>query len=315
MGWGRRVLRLLQRVALVLLLVLFGLIGGDIPVVLSSADGGPDLYCPSPKSELTVIALGDTRTPYHPIKHTLLDAIIEERPDVVLHLGDMVADTRDEHWARFDREEGRIMAAGIPMLPVMGNHEHRGMMYRGNPLKPLFHRFPELNSSRWYRYLCGPLELVVIDTEDTFIPDGHQSFWFKRHLRSMPNGKARIVAMHRPAITGKPRYTHWHADALIEMVRPNPNYGGAGLVLASHVHNYERFQRGGSIWVVSGGGGAPAYHFPRRSDDLFKKATFPNYHYLRIKVKGGRMDVEMVRMDPEGRGSRVADSFSVVESR
>ncbi len=301
----------LSRVIRVIVLTIICFLGGDMPVMQALADSGPDLHCTNPKPTLKVIALGDSRTPYHPIKMRLLEQVIFEKPDLFIHLGDMVADTRDKHWQRFDLEEGMVRQMGIPFLPVVGNHEHRGIMYRGTPLKPLYDRFPELQKSRWYRYLCGPLEVIAIDSEDPFMPKSRQRVWLKNHLTKPAQGRMRMVVMHRPPITGRRNYSHPAKEALFKLLQPAPDYGGVPLVLASHVHNYERFQRDATMLVVSGGGGATAYKFKRRKDDLYKKRTFPNFHYMRMTIRTDAIESEMVRLDPKSAQSKVMDRFTI----
>src|SRR3954454_3181101 len=47
-----------------------------------------------------------------------------QRPELVIHLGDMVCNgQRLAEWHHFDRLMAPIRAAGIPILPVLGNHD------------------------------------------------------------------------------------------------------------------------------------------------------------------------------------------------
>ena len=55
------------------------------------------------------------------------------------------------------------------------------------------------------------------------------------------------------------------------------------VVFNGHIHNYERFERNGVEYVVSGGGGAEPYPLLfRGSADLYRDSAFPVYHYLTL---------------------------------
>ncbi|HXI74311.1 MAG TPA: hypothetical protein VNG94_01905, partial [Pyrinomonadaceae bacterium] len=68
------------------------------------------------------------------------------------------------------------------------------------------------------------------------------------------------------------------------------------VVFASHVHNYERHERGGVTYFVTGGGGAHAYPISRSADDSFRSAEI-NYHYLLVEVRLGKVKVTMNRVE------------------
>src|ERR1700677_1224965 len=54
----------------------------------------------------------------------LIQDIAASKPDLLVHLGDMVAKgSRGQDWARFDRLMAPLHEAAIPILPVLGNHE------------------------------------------------------------------------------------------------------------------------------------------------------------------------------------------------
>ena len=69
------------------------------------------------------------------------------------------------------------------------------------------------------------------------------------------------------------------------------------LVVAAHVHNYERFERDGITYLVSGGGGAKPSPVERRPEDRFQSGAFPNYHYLKLSLAADTLAVTMFRLD------------------
>jgi len=50
------------------------------------------------------------------------------------------------------------------------------------------------------------------------------------------------------------------------------------VVIAGHIHNYERFERNGVVYLVSGGEGRRRYPVERTPADAYQDSSFPNYH-------------------------------------
>jgi hypothetical protein len=69
------------------------------------------------------------------------------------------------------------------------------------------------------------------------------------------------------------------------------------IVVGSHVHNYERFERDGVTYLVSGGGGAKPLPVLRMSGELSQLRTPVNFHYLRMTLAGDRLTGTMVRFE------------------
>ena len=87
------------------------------------------------------------------------------------------------------------------------------------------------------------------------------------------------------------------------------------VVVAGHIHNYERFLRDGTVYLVSGGGGAKPRVIRRGPDDLYKKPADINYHYVKFALHGSQLDAEMVRVaDPSAKSAawEIRDRFTVV---
>jgi len=82
------------------------------------------------------------------------------------------------------------------------------------------------------------------------------------------------------------------------------------IVIAGHIHAYQRFERGGVVYLVSGGGGAAQHLISRTPNDLYQDNVFPNFHYVKFESVKGALKATMYRMDSEGRFV-VGDSFLV----
>jgi hypothetical protein len=68
-------------------------------------------------------------------------------------------------------------------------------------------------------------------------------------------------------------------------------------VSAGHIHNYERLEKAGVTYLVSGGGGAHPADIDRTADDLYRDRRFPNYHYVRFELRRHRLVAEMIRLE------------------
>ncbi|HEX5855277.1 MAG TPA: metallophosphoesterase, partial [Thermoanaerobaculia bacterium] len=83
----------------------------------------------------------------------------------VVGLGDLVfhgSSRRD--WEGFDALTAPLRAAGVPLLPVLGNHEYWAR--RAPALRNVVARFPRLAVSRWYAETYGPLRLLFLDSNE-----------------------------------------------------------------------------------------------------------------------------------------------------
>ncbi|MBF0370887.1 MAG: metallophosphoesterase [Magnetococcales bacterium] len=288
------------------------------PGFLMAQENPPSLSCKNNQANslLQVIALGDSRRPNTDAKYRILEAVLEEEPDLFIHLGDMVPASTADFWQRFDREEGRILQAGIPFLPVVGNHEYFTESWLNEtPLEPFFERFPELNGSSWYRYTCGPLELLALDGELGLEEGGAQHRWLEKILQTPKEGRFRLVGVHYPPVSGM-GFKSWPWKKTLFAFFANLAAGEdqqVDMVLSGHIHNYERFERLGIHYVVSGGGGSPPNVIHNRlADDLYYGPE-ANYHYMRFTITPRHILGEMVRFDPETKEFEVTDAFRVTD--
>jgi hypothetical protein len=88
------------------------------------------------------------------------------------------------------------------------------------------------------------------------------------------------------------------------------------VVCGAHVHNYERFERHGIVYLVSGGGGAKPLAVRRGAHDLYRDPGFPNFHYLRFELQGERLMADMIRLEDYGAPAphtwKIKDHFEVL---
>lgn len=267
------------------------------------------------KAPFTFVAYGDARFT-DPSDHedanpqarqALVQAIAEERPAFVSFGGDLVyKGSRAEDWAEYDKETAIWRERGIPVYPILGNHEFYGTEGAGPDL--FFRHFPALAQSRYYAVRAEGMAMLCLDSSQDET-SGPQGDWLKAQLDGLgPEVDFVFVVVHHP-----PFSTAWsplhptqghpvrRAEArLAEFLEARQARTRARfVVLASHVHNYERHEHGGVTYFVTGGGGAHAYPIHRDPGDPFQDSRV-NYHYLRIQVAKGTATITMRRLGLEG---------------
>jgi Icc-related predicted phosphoesterase len=274
-------------------------------------------------SKFSFVAYGDirftdsanTQVSNPPVRRSLVTRIAAQKPAFVLISGDLVlTGGNPEDWKVWRAETEPLRAAGIPVFPVLGNHELRGDPQATN----YFAQFPELQNRRWYTVRAGNVLCYMLDSESN-IPGGEQWQWLERQLAQVPaEVDFLLVMLHHPPYTNSRDKAHGggHAArpaeaklaALLEQRQSAMRQ--PMLVISGHVHNYERYQHNGVMYVVSGGGGATPYEVSRSDQDLFREPG-PNYHFLRIDVDGNKMSVKMekLRTASELEPWAVKDSF------
>lgn len=262
---------------------------------------------------LTVITYGDQRftEPANVddtdprVRQYLVEQIARERPGAVVLNGDVpLTGTSALDYGVFLRESQAWRDAHLRIFPALGNHE-----FRGDPqaaLERWWITFPELRNRRWYSAQLGArVYVLMLDSAASLLPGGYQQFWVEQQLGSLPASvDFVIVSIHHPPVADV--QAHLYAD---HNPRPNeialrdyfsrvaPKLHARILVSAGHIHNYERAERDGVTYLVSGGGGARPYFVERTPEDQYKSNLFPNYHYVKMTVEKDRLRGEMYRVE------------------
>src|SRR5712692_282783 len=196
-----------------------------------------------------------------PERRRILEGIAEAEPDLVAFTGDLVFDGgSDGHWAELDDLAAPIRSRNIPVIAAFGNHEYWGG--RKPAEKNVFARFPVLERKHWYTVAFGPLHLVFLDSNETRLEKTDweaQKKWYEETLDTADasaDTRGVLVLLHHPpftnsTVTGDEK--HVQRTFLPAFLRAKKTLG----MLSGHVHNYERFAKGGKMFIVSGGGGGP----------------------------------------------------------
>lgn len=258
------------------------------------------------------------RAPNVAQKKRILAAVAGERPDFVAMLGDLVfRGSWVREWRDFDRETEPLREIGVPVLPIMGNHDCWVSARPALALRSYFSRFPDLGGRRWYEVRYGPLALLFLDSNAGQLGekawDAQMAFLDERLAAAAADADVRgvLVMIHHPPFTNSPE------GALEKVLHRSvlPRFTASPktmAMLSGHIHHYERFAKGGKTYVVTGGVGPPVRGTPTRKrhpDDLFEEPGRRYFHYLMGALEEGGVAFEMHALEPRGTGFTVRDRF------
>ena len=253
-------------------------------------------------------------------RELLVDAVQRAAPDFVVLLGDAVfCGSSAAAWDAFDRVCRPLRDAGLPVLPILGNHEFWVSPAAG--LKHFFGRFPDLERRRWYARRYGPLGLVFLDSNRRWLSRrqwNEQREWLGQALAAFDADAAiRGVVVFLP----HPPYTNSTvtSDELHVQRDLVPCFAAAAKTLAmiaGHVHSYERFGRGGKTFLVAGGGGAPRVRLAvgerrRHADDLYEGPPLRFFHFLEAAPQPDGLSLSVRGLDKGGSAARVRECFTL----
>jgi 3',5'-cyclic AMP phosphodiesterase CpdA len=247
--------------------------------------------------------------------------VAEERPELVVLLGDLVFDgSSPRHWSRFDALVAPIREAGVRMVPILGNHDY--WWGKSKNLHHYMRRFPELQGNRWHRRRFGPLELVFLDSN----PSAHtraewqeQLGWFSGVLETSDADAAcrgTVVFVHHPPFTNS-AVTRGNEIVRRAFVEPFVRAKKTRVMLSGHVHSYERFEHGGKTFVVSGGGGGPRVRLVgearSRHRDFYRPTSSSRRpcHYLSIAVSTRSLSIEAIGLEKGCRSFGPMETFDL----
>lgn len=271
----------------------------------------------SRRSPEVFIAYGDMRftdpadtVASNPIaRRALVAQVAAEHPAAVLLNGDLPLHGRAEDYAVLREETRAWQDAGLPVFPALGNHEFSGCSEE-QCLALWWQAFPQLQGLRWYSVALGQRVLAIaLDSDASLLPGSPQRAWLEDQVRQLSSRVRLIVIfLHHPPLADlqegplgdhNPRPNERALAGWLSTVAPGAK--AKFLVSAGHTHNYERFLQDGVVYLVSGGGGAHPYPIVRSPDDLYRAADFPNFHYVRLELRGDRVDARMIRLaNPDG---------------
>ena len=262
---------------------------------------------------LSISAYGDMRftdpsntTAANPeARKALVAKIASLRPDALILTGDVpYRGTVPADYDEYRAETAAWRVETLRVYPVLGNHELSGRG-PGNALEDWWGAFPELRDRRWYSVALGSrVYLICLDSNSDLTPGSAQRAWLEDQVAHLSPGVQFVfLALHHPPVADI--QTKFHVD---HNPRPNeislrdylsrvaPASHAQFIVVAGHIHNYERATVDGVTYLVSGGGGAHPYEVDRTPQDQYQATDFPNFHYIVFRLQGRKLQATMVRL-------------------
>jgi hypothetical protein len=243
-------------------------------------------------------------------RQALIAKIAAEQPAAIFINGDLPWHGTVSDYGVYRAETSVWRELHLRIYPALGNHEFAGCSEPAC-LEHWWSTFPELHGRRWYSVALGDRVLgVMLDSDSSLLPGSEQRAWLQQELAALSASvRLVLVVLHHPPL----------ADIqTVKLVDHNPrpnehalaDYLGAVaahtrarfVVSAGHIHNYERLERDGVVYLVSGGGGAAPYEIDRTAADLYQGTDFPNFHYVRFELRGQTLAAQMIRLGQSAAG-------------
>jgi hypothetical protein len=245
----------------------------------------------------------------------VIQALAAEAPAFVVNTGDLVGrGSKAGDWRTFHEENQPVFSKRIPYYPILGNHEFYGDDRLA--LRNYFGAFPGLRNRRWYEVRFRSVLLAALDSNFDEMEEGEiedQDTWFADLLAAAekdPSVRHVVVCDHHPPYTNsrvhddsKPVQEHF-----VKRLTPK-----ARVFLSGHVHSYERFEKDGRQFVVTGGGGAPltTVNVDKPSHpDAFKGPAYRPFHYCRFTLEGEKLRADVLMLQDDRSWKRV-DGFEI----
>lgn len=256
--------------------------------------------------DMRFTAASETDASWPAVRQALVAQIAREQPAAVFLTGDVpwhggtVAD-----YDVFRTETTAWRTGQLRVYPALGNHEFAGCA-EAQCLENWWSAFPDLRGRRWYSVALGRrIRAYALDSEASLLAGSEQRLWLERQLAALPPSvRFVLVWLHHPPVAAL-------ATGAMASHNPRPNEVALAdylrvaarssrarfLVVAGHIHNYERYEQDGIAYLVSGGGGAKPVEVARGADDRYQAAPGPTFHYVRCRLEDPRLACEMVRVD------------------
>jgi predicted phosphodiesterase len=225
----------------------------------------------------------------------LMKRILERKPNFLIHLGDMINEPHEREWQAFFEISKQI---DFPFFPVTGNHDV-GTTSLGDEIYRKQFSFPE--GRTYYAFRAGGALFVILDSEKGRGRIINEQWSWLEDILSSSKEAFKFVFIHRPLFLpidslkmGRAMDKHpLERDKLHQLFLKTKVKG----VFAGDDHRYDRREKEGILYLISGGGGGPLTSLKERGG---------YFHYVWISVQREKIEGEAV--DVEG---QVQDKFVI----
>lgn len=237
------------------------------------------------ETPITFYAIGDT-SPVFMGTLRVMDVLPPSETELSVHVGDLqyystVLETQ-QYWF----ETMRPLLEANAFMPCFGNHEHEIDYEQEDIYERLFGTPGDApDPTYWFHYATGGVHFLSLSTEHDLSEGSEQRAWLDATLARIeaePTFRFVVLYMHRPIYSVGDYEISRDLRAQMEPVIRDHRIP---LVLAGHMHGYERFTvpyadatPHDTAYVTTGGGGF------RISPDAISQyaATFPEDAALRV---------------------------------
>jgi predicted phosphodiesterase len=173
------------------------------------------------------------------IVHTIIERINEGVPLFVIGGGDFVCEASDANFQAFLSAVDQLHS---PIFFVCGNHD-----IMDDP--ELYERYL---GPKQYSFFYNDSLFIILDSSSGFLSDDQLAF-FEEVLKR--ERETTFVFTHIPPFDPRPGGTSAlvNGEEFMEIVQKND----VDYVFSSHIHAYYQEERDGTLYVISGGAGAP----------------------------------------------------------
>ena len=248
----------------------------------------------------------------------VIAGIASEKADIVLLNGDLVEKgASKDDWKLFDREMQPLLESTRLFVAAIGNHDLHGD--KRDARENFFSRVKAANGRDYYAVRRDPVMLIILNSNAPLAPGSEQRTWLEHELAKVPQSvKYVITSMHHPMRTrSRERFLRRGHEALpehkelgnwLESVAQQAHY--RIIAFSGHVHNYERYDTNGVMFIVSGGAGGRPHVLDREPQDAYT-GKGPTYHYCVIEADAAELHFRMRRYDKDDKSWKDADSFTL----
>jgi len=247
--------------------------------------------------------------------------ILSANPEVVLITGDVIYDSGcpgeiDPHYF----EPYSNLVDHIPFYPALGNHDV--LTQRGQPLLDALYlpANDQDGTERYYSFDHGGVHLVALDSNSSLEAGSPQYAWLEADL-TQAGATWLFVYFHHPPYSSS---RHGSSTGIRASLEPLFNALGVDIVFTGHDHDYERtfpmsggqvvdaasdpdyVDPGGTIYIVTGGGGRSLYPSGTRFFTAYSESV---HHFVQVDVDGMQVTLRAIRDD-----GTVMDTMTITKS-
>lgn len=276
---------------------------------------------PAKPENFTFAAMGDVDTTDD--AHKNISIIKEEKPAFVLVLGDLsYANGKHGVW---DNWFNMIQPAAetIPFMPTLGNHEFEKVKKAKWGIDAYIARLSLPGNEAYYSFDYAGAHFISLNCLN--VADKQQLEWLENDLKAAQKNKASwiISYLHYPPYSSSS--SHGSDLNVRKILCPLWEKYGVDMVLTGHDHDYERtfplkndkaaskdktkYKKGaGTIYVVSGGGGAHLYGFQNEVPEWSAKRE-SMHEIFKASVAQNKLSVKALRTKDKS----VMDEFEITK--